>query len=197
MKTIYVILAPSRSGKDSLHREIYYQLKRNYNIDAVGFKWSDHVKRVVEDTYGLLHGALESDEIRNSFIPGTTTTYLQVLVSFYHLQESMADQYFWKRPMVEFLESCMKYENTIISTDTRDLFEAEKIIELSKLYGYEIAVIKLKRDGCDGLSSDRLCDQIYTMLSEASLTEPRTIFCPDSPTYKDHLAAVAREVVAA
>ncbi len=168
MKTIFVILAPSRSGKDTLASLLADKMDRK----PVQLKWSSHVKRTVEYTYSLPIGSLELPEIRNSIIPGTTQTYLDLLVSFYHNQDKNADPYFWKRPVFRQLEEVMQEGSTIISTDTRDTFEVDAIIDLSTKYKYQVVLVKLDREGNSGLTSDMLLERNFKLLksyADASL----------------------------
>ncbi len=164
MKTIFVVLAPSRSGKDTLAGLIELNLKADMDRLPVQLKWSGHVKRVVECTYGLPKGSLEDPNVRNAIIPGTSKTYLDLLVSFYHTQDQQADPYFWKRPVFRQLEDAMISELPIISTDTRDAFEVEAILDLKAKYDYQMITIKLDREGNPGLSSDKLLERNFEVL---------------------------------
>ena len=194
-KTIYVILAPSRSGKDSLASAIGDELLAQGIKRYTPFKWAGYVKRVVEQTYGLPEFALEDDNFRNQIIPGTFKTYLDLLKDFYHCQAHQADPFFWKRPQLRLLEELMADGTNICSTDTRDIFEAANIIELACKYSYTITVIKLKREGTEGLSTDHLCDRIFQMFKEVPGTTIYNKQVPDSPYYMNVLSLFAREIV--
>lgn len=193
MKTIFVIIAPSRSGKDTLAKALLPKLKKSKH--AVSFKWSDYVKRVVEETYGLNKGDLEIEEIRNSIVPGTVTTYLQILVDFYLTQDRIGDPYFWKRPIVDRLKFLMVQGLDIISTDTRDYFEAETIMSLAETHGYKIVPVSLSREGHFGLASDRNTDQLFKLLASVA-GESYSYGIPDGNGYKEALEEIASELAA-
>lgn len=186
--TIYVILAPSRSGKDTLAKMIMSE--SNCRL----FKWAAHVKRTVERTYGLRPYDLELDEVRNSCIPGTTITYLDILVDMYHLQDSLKDVHFWKRPALATLEQLMTERENIISTDTRDGFEVEAINNLSYIKGYFLVVVKLQREGNEGLSTDTSLEANYKILaSHADKCFSYTV--PSADDYERYLVPIALELV--
>lgn len=190
-KTIYAILAPSRSGKDSLALELYQMLP--YNSVRM-FKWADHVKRTVEQTYGLRPFALELDEYRNATIPGTITTYLQLLVDLYHNQDRLSDPIFWKRPSLRLIKEMAEQHLTIISTDTRDICEADAIADLVQNYSYTLVLVRLYRDGHSGLTSDLLLDRNFETLSKVA-HKTTTFSVPSVDDYKRHLVPIARSLV--
>lgn len=189
---MYVILAPSRSGKDSLAKLMMQYMPKG---SCTLFKWADHVKRVVETTYGLNKGDLENDTIRNATIPGTNTTYLQMLVDFYHNQDRLSDSFFWKRPSLATLSATLRdVTQHIISTDTRDIFEADAIAEMLPNSNYKLVLVKLHREQNKGLSSDLLLDRnVATLTPYAYKYLPVTV--PNKDDYKAHLVPLAMQLV--
>ena len=193
MLPIVVIVAPSRSGKDSLQRLLSERLDAQ-GVPNKPFKWAGHVKRMTELTYGLPEGSLETNEVRNSFVPGTTTTYLDVLVSLYHCQDGLADLIFWKRPPLNYLRSAESKNFVLISTDTRCRFEAGFTEEENIKHGRPIITVRLMREGNTGLSSDvHLVENFHYLKKFSSLVID--VELPDDPKgFISNLNPIAKQI---
>ena len=192
MLPIITILAPSRSGKDSLQQLLSTKLD-DLNIPNKPVKWSAHFKRVMEQTYGLPEGSLET-ETRHKLIPGTTTTYLDVMVSMFHSQEALADRYFWKRPLLNYIRSEEAKELVLISTDTRDTFEAVFTADLYIDHRRPIITVRLNRAGNAGLSSDQNLNANFEYLKKFS-SLVIDVELPDDPKgFISNLNPIAKQI---
>ena len=192
MLPIVVILAPSRSGKDSLQL-ILSTLLDDLKIPNKPVNWSSHFKRVMEMTYGLPVGSLET-ELRHQSIPGTTTTDLDVMVSMFHSQDALADRWFWKRPLLNYIRSEEAKELVLISTDTRDTFEAVATADLYIDHGRPIITVRLTREGNTGLSSDvNLVENFHYLKKFSSLVID--VELPDDPKgFISNLNPIAKQI---
>ncbi len=187
-KNIFVLLAFSRSGKDSLANII---LSRT---PAINFKWSSFVKSMVEQAYGLHSGDLENPKIKCANVPSTSISYQDVLIDFFHKQGHLADPMFFKRKPLADLEWLMSGGKTIVSTDTRCSVEVAQLKDLVIQYGYKLHLVRLEREGVGYLSSDIDMVENYHRLLRTSTTDYYETIT-DSPDYLKQLETLASTVL--
>lgn len=190
MLPIVVLLAPSRSGKDSL-TELLLDKLAHYGIPGENFKFAGHVKRVTELTYGLPVGSLDDNVTRHKVIPGTTITYLDVLVSLFHNQDTIIDKQYWKRPAINYLQSVSSWSKTLICTDVRDIFEAGFITQEQRQNGRPIILVKLIREGTEGLTSDKHLDANFNYLASFSKAVHTYTLADDRRNFISNLVPIA------
>ncbi len=157
MSYIIAIIAPSRSGKDTLASM----------LPGKNIKFSSPMKRVLEEWGGLPEGALEQDEYRNAELPFTPgKTYLDALIATYHFFLDYAPL-LPKAPVIKEMKYLLKWKKPIICTDIRMMEEAQLIVDLKA----PIFTVRLSREGSEGESSDGKAEEILALLKQHSIDD--------------------------
>lgn len=130
---LYILLGPSRAGKDTLARELY-----GYNI-----KITYHFKRHIEQMHDLPKLALEDPNVRNSQVPDMPEgyTYLDLMIASFKAVESF-DPYLYIRPAMRQAERLLKGDIPVIFTDLRKPIEVKKAIELFPLSNPKVFLLE-------------------------------------------------------
>lgn len=163
--TIWVVLGKTRSGKDTIGEVLTsgsYYFKR--------FKMADSMKRFIEKSYDLPAGAMEDSEYRNSKIPDSDRTYLDLMIEIYTLQPK-TDPLFWKRETFRQMRRFLEVEKlSIVCTDLRQPTEVSEVIALAK--HYPLIALRVDREGVpDIVSDEHLEDNWQRIKSIASYSD--------------------------
>lgn len=211
MTHIITIIAPSRSGKDTLAKM----------LPCTNIKFSRPMKAALEQAGGLPEGALESDEYRNMPLPtwnhnpGVTRTamaslegyselpseafgsleflnirvleqdggtYLDALIATYHFFHRFAPM-LPKRGTIRQVKSLAQEGVPMVFTDVRMVEEVEIILAT----GLPLVTVELSRQGSSSISTDGKAQEILELLKKSSIA-----FCPyDNSGSLDELRSFA------
>lgn len=145
--SILVILGKTRSGKDTIGEIL---TSKSYYRKRV--KMADAMKRFIEKSYVLPYGAMENPEYRNSKLPDSDRTYLDLMIEIYTLQPK-TDPLFWKRETFKEIKRLLEVEEmSVVLTDLRQPAEVSEVLELAK--HHPLIALRVDRDGVPTIVSD-------------------------------------------
>ena len=150
--TLIVVLGKTRSGKDTIGEvitsESYYRKR---------VKMADQMKRFIEKSYDLPIGAMEDPEYRNSKLPDSDRTYLDLMIEIYTLQPK-TDPLFWKRETFRQMRQLLEVEKlSVVLTDLRQPSEVTEVLKLAE--HYPLIALRVNRDGVPDIVSDESLEE--------------------------------------
>ncbi len=154
MGKMYILMAYSGAGKDSLAREIQKL------IPAVNIKWSRPMKDMFDLVYGLPPGFLDDPVLRLQLVPGHPEgiTWLDLMIRAYVYFPKL-DPNMMIQKVIRDIRRALSDGEAVILTDTRNLTE-EAIIRQLYDEGHQIYLVEIKRPNVLPKASDQLCEDI-------------------------------------
>jgi len=153
---VVCVVGKTRSGKDSIAKVILKELGDR----AALIKFADPCKRYVEEVYNLPHGAMELEEYRQSLIPGTNKTFLDLLKHSFSAYDSV-DAMFWKHKTFRDITDAILFDKIVILSDIRHPSEANFVTQLS----CPVTLVRVDRDGCELIEPDKHLKANWSMLT--------------------------------
>jgi len=168
-KKLIVILGNSQAGKSTLVSEI------NKKFCCVNISPIAPLKNHLEVTFNLPKGALEDYEYKSKKLPSGKYTYQGLLEDTFHFwqkHEPLYSTYMLESQLINFAKGLhdieeMGLENELACiSSVRFPEEANRILEVSKVYNLPVLALNIVRESSNKLSTDCYLEKILEIFSK-------------------------------
>lgn len=166
-KIVTFVMGLSKAGKDTT-----LDIINKSDNATVSVKFIELLKEHLEFLYDLPKGSLNTAETKAKIIEGTTNTYLDLLIAYYHFVLKN-DPLMFIRPTIKKVRALLDGDSDVhlVFTDIRYQAEVEALTELMLKYENNVKfnLLYLIRDEVKPTSSDNNLDSnIKTLVNKVN-----------------------------